>query len=89
LNHPATLDFRKRLQFALSTKDDLSVYFLHEGAQSLGDGLLADPRIRLFACPRAAESITGPGLDRVTLGGPGLLSELIERASTIYTFSPA
>ncbi|NDE85125.1 MAG: hypothetical protein EB056_03725 [Verrucomicrobia bacterium] len=69
--------------------NDLSVYCLHEGARSLADVRLKDRMIRLFACPRAAETIAGSGWEGVTLGGPGLLAELIERASTIHTFSPA
>jgi len=89
LDHPATEDFWERLNKSLLTKADLSVYFLHEGAQSLSDARLADPKIRLFACPRAAERMPRAGSDRVTLGGPGLLAELIERASTIHAFSPA
>ena len=48
-----------------------------------------DSRIRLFACPRATEKMPEAGSHRLTLGGPGLLAELIERASTIHTFSPA
>lgn len=88
-NHPATEVFWATLQRCLAMTEDLSVYCLHEGARSLADHRLADPKIRLFACPRAVEAIAEPGLDRVTLGGPGLLAELIERASSIQTFSPA
>lgn len=87
-NHLATEGFWGALQRCLAAPEDLSVYFLHEGARSLTDIRLADPKIRLFACPRAVQGITEPVSDRVTLGGPGLLAELIERASAIQTFSP-
>ncbi|NCY20998.1 hypothetical protein EBX31_03460 [bacterium] len=88
-NHPATADFWQSLQLTLSNESELSVYLLHEGARSLADARLMDSRIRLFACPRATEKMPEAGSHRLTLGGPGLLAELIERASTIHTFSPA
>ena len=88
-DHPATKDFWERLQSLFSAPDVLSVYCLHEGARSLEDSRLANQRIRLFACPRAAETMSGIGQERVTLGGPGLLAELIDRASAIQTFSPS
>lgn len=86
--HPSTTDFWGKLKNCLSVHDRISVYCLHEGAQSLADVRLKNQKIRLFACPRAAEAFGGSGWEGVTLGGPGLLAELIERASPIHPFSP-
>jgi hypothetical protein len=44
---------------------------------------------RLFCCPRAAESFAGTSANQATLGGPGLLAELIERSSAYRSFNTA
>lgn len=67
----------------------LFVYCLHEGAAALNDTRLTKSNVRLFACPRAAERFAPSAGDQVTLGGPGLLAELVDRADRIQAFSPA
>ena len=75
---------------ALTSKKDVSVYLFHEGATALQDprlpGLI-QKGLRLFCCPRAAESFGGSGANQATLGGPGLLAELFERSSTSRSFN--
>jgi hypothetical protein len=89
LGHPATVDFWDQLKEGNARNLELAVYFLHEGAQSIPDSRFTDGKTRLFACPRAVETVAESARERVTLGGPGLLAELIDRASAIHTFSPA
>lgn len=75
---------------ALASKQDVSVYFFHEGATALQDSRLAgliQKGLRLFCCPRAAENFGGSSASQATLGGPGLLAELIERSPSCRSFS--
>ena len=75
---------------ALASKQDVSSYFFHEGATALQDPRLAgliQKGLRLFCCPRAAESFGGSAASQATLGGPGLLAELIERSSSFHSFN--
>lgn len=88
-NHPSTAEFWHVCQQHLKSGCDLSVYFLHEGASSVPDSRFQNTQVRLFACPRAVESFAPFCADQVTLGGPGLLAELMERAETIQAFSPS
>jgi len=64
------------------------VYCLHEGAAALNDSRFTTLNVRFFACPRAVEKFAPSARDQVTLGGPGLLAELIERVDHIKAFSP-
>lgn len=76
----------------LASKKDVSVYLFHEGAMALQDPRLAvllPKGLRLFCCPRAAETFGGPAAVQATLGGPGLLAELIERSSAFRSFDVA
>ena len=75
---------------ALASKQDVSVYLFHEGATALQDSRLAgliQKGLRLFCCPRAAETFGGSSAGQATLGGPGLLAELIERSSSFRSFN--
>jgi len=75
---------------ALASNQDISAYLFHEGATALQDprlpGLI-QKGLRLFGCPRAAESFGGSSASQATLGGPGLLAELIERSSSFRSFN--
>ena len=84
--------FWSEISAALDSRKDVSVYFFHEGATALQDPRLVSliqKGARLFCCPRAAESFAGTAANQATLGGPGLLAELIERSSTYRSFSAA
>ena len=87
--HPSTEAFWKNLGEAVVERNDLYVYCLHEGAQSLADPRLANPNVRLFSCPRAAERFSPTPLEHLTLGGPGLLAELVDRSSSIRAYTPS
>ncbi|MEY5062906.1 MAG: hypothetical protein RLZZ112_870 [Verrucomicrobiota bacterium] len=96
LSAPATSSaaqaFWSETSAALSSKADVSVYLFHEGATALQDPRLAglvQKGLRLFCCPRAAESFAGSAANHATLGGPGLLAELIERSSAFRSFNVA
>ena len=89
---PSAEAFWSETSAALASRQDVSVYFFHEGAATLQDPRLPDliqKGARLFCCPRAAESFAGTAASQATLGGPGLLAELIERSSTYRSFSAA
>ena len=75
---------------ALTSRQDVSVYFFHEGATALQDARLASliqKGARLFCCPRAAETFGGTTSSPATLGGSGLLAELIERSAGFRSFN--
>ena len=75
---------------ALTSRQDVSVYFFHEGATALQDPRLASliqKGARLFCCPRAAETFGGTTSSPATLGGPGLLAELMERSAAFRSFN--
>ena len=87
---PAAEAFWAETSAALTSKQDVSVYLFHEGAGALKDprlSSLTQKGLRLFCCPRAAESFGGPAAHQATLGGPGLLAELIERSSAFHSFN--
>jgi hypothetical protein len=87
---PAAEAFWLETSAALVSKQDVSVYLFHEGAAALQNPRLAgliQKGARLFCCPRAAESFAGVAANQATLGGPGLLAELIERSSTFRSFN--
>ena len=89
---PSVEAFWSETSAALDSRKDVSVYFFHEGATALRDPRLVNliqKGARLFCCPRAAESFAGTAASQATLGGPGLLAELIERSSTYRSFSDA
>jgi hypothetical protein len=89
---PSAEAFWSETSAALESRKDVSVYFFHEGATALQDprlGGLIQKGARLFCCPRAAESFAGSDASRATLGGSGLLAELIERSSTYRSFDAA
>lgn len=88
-DHPSTAEFWNEYQLHFQGGHHLSVYCLHEGASSLTDSRFQSTKARLFACPRAVESFAPSASDHVTLGGPGLLAELMERADTLRAFSPS
>jgi len=76
----------------LRAGQDVSAYFFHEGGAALKDPRLAplmQKGLRLFSCPRAAETFGGPAVAQATLGGPGLLAELMERSTAFRSFNPA
>lgn len=87
-DHPSSTSFWKELQDHRGDQPALLVYCLHEGATALNDLRAATPNVRFFACPRAVEKFAPSVRDLVTLGGPGLLAELIERVDHIKAFSP-
>lgn len=75
---------------ALASKQDVSAYLFHEGASALMDPRLPDlikKGLRVFCCPRAAETFGGSSAIQATLGGPGLLAELIERSNSFHSFN--
>ena len=77
---------------ALQAGNSVSAYLFHEGAGALQDprlDVLVQKGLRLFSCPRAAEAFAAPSFLQATLGGPGLLAELIERSTAFRTFSAA
>ena len=87
---PSAEAFWSQTSAALESDQDVSVYFFHEGATALQDPRLAgliQKGLRLFCCPRAAESFGGSAASQATLGGPGLLAELIERSSSFHSFN--
>ena len=91
-NSPYAESFWSETSAALASRQDVSVYFFHEGATALQDPRLPDliqKGARLFCCPRAAESFAGAAASQATLGGPGLLAELIERSSAYRCFNTA
>lgn len=74
---------------ALQAKQNVSAYLFHEGAAGITDPRLPDllqKGLRLFSCPRAAETFGGGSRIEATLGGPGLLAELIERSTSFRSF---
>ncbi len=76
----------------LQAKQDVSAYLFHEGGAALKDsrlGPLLQQGLRLFSCPRAAETFGGAAAIHATLGGPGLLAELMERSSAFRSFDLA
>jgi len=91
-NSPSAEAFWSQTSAALASHQDVSVYFFHEGATALQDPRLAgliQKGLRVFGCPRAAESFGGSNSGQATLGGPGLLTELIERSSSLHSFNPS
>ena len=75
----------------LKARRDVSAYCFHEGGTALQDPRLASlvaQGLRLFSCPRAAETFGGGASTQATLGGPGLLAELMERAAAFRSFDP-
>ena len=89
---PSAEAFWSETSAALASRQDVSVYLFHEGATALQDPRLPDliqKGARLFCCPRAAESFAGTSANQATLGGPGLLAELIERSSAYRSFNTA
>jgi len=86
---PAAEAFWSETYSRLQAQQDVSAYLFHEGGTALKDPRLASllsQGLRLFACPRAAETFGGTAADQATLGGPGLLAELMERASAFACF---
>jgi len=74
---------------ALQAKQNVSAYLFHEGAAGLTDPRLPDllqKGLRLFSCPRAAETFGAESKIEATLGGAGLLAELIERSNSFRSF---
>ena len=74
----------------LQAKQHVSVYLFHEGGTALMDsrlGPLLQKGLRLFSCPRAAETFGGGGSAPATLGGSGLLAELMERSAAFRSFN--
>ena len=91
-NSPSAEAFWSQTSAALASHQDVSAYFFHEGATALQDPRLAgliQKGLRVFGCPRAAESFGGSNSGQATLGGPGLLTELIERSSSLHSFNPS
>jgi len=87
---PAAEAFWSETSNSLASKQHVSVYLFHEGATALKDARLAgliQKGMRLFCCPRAAEAFGGSSANQATLGGPGLLAELIERSSSFHSFT--
>lgn len=77
---------------ALASQQVVSAYLFHEGATALQDPRLAgliQKGLRLFCCPRAAQSFGGSAEHQATLGGPGLLAELIDRSASFRSFNVA
>ena len=86
---PAAEAFWSETSARLQAKQDVSAYLFHEGGTALKDPRmvsLLSRGLRLFACPRAAETFGGAAAGQATLGGPGLLAELMERASAFGSF---
>lgn len=89
---PSAASFWQETATQLSLGHSVSVYLLHEGAAALLDQRLVALRkqnLRLFACPRAIEQYGRGSEIEATLGGPGLLAELIERSHTLRSFDPS
>ncbi len=83
-------EFWKEAEFSLLQGNDVSAYFLHEGASALLDPRvpnLVSRGLRIFACPRAAERFAPKHSTSAVLGGPGLLAELLERSSICRSFN--
>ena len=75
---------------AVGRNETVSVYLFHEGASALKDPrlpALLQKGLRLFSCPRAAETYGAGSQIEATLGGPGLLAELIERSAAFRPFN--
>ncbi len=75
---------------ALASPQVVSVYLFHEGAAALKDPRLASltqKGLRVFGCPRAVETFSAGSRIEATLGGPGLLAELIDRSSVFRSFT--
>ena len=82
--------FWSETSLRLQAKQDVSAYLFHEGGTALKDprlALLLSQGLRLFSCPRAAEIFGGDPTKKATLGGPGLLAELIDRSGTLRSFN--
>ena len=89
---PSSGTFWSETASALQSGNTVSAYLFHEGATALKNprlGALVQEGLRLFSCPRAAETFGTPSSTPVTLGGPGLLAELIERSATFRSFNGA
>ncbi|NBR46786.1 MAG: hypothetical protein EBT68_06725 [Verrucomicrobia bacterium] len=89
---PAAESFWSETDTALQEELTVSAYLFHEGATALQDprlSTLLNRGLRLFSCPRAAETFGGSESPLATLGGPGLLAELIERAAAFRSFNAA
>ncbi len=89
---PAAELFWSETDAALQGEKTVSAYLFHEGGAALQDprlGILLNRGLRLFSCPRAAETFGGTESSPATLGGPGLLAELIERAGAFRSFNAA
>lgn len=83
--------FWSETSLQLRAKQDVSAYLFHEGGAALRDprlSLFLQQGLRLFSCPRAAETFGGPAAAQATLGGPGLLAELMERSTAFRSFNP-
>ncbi|NDA10301.1 MAG: hypothetical protein EBZ44_04030 [Verrucomicrobia bacterium] len=87
---PASEEFWSETASALQSGNSVLAYFFHEGATALKDPRrpdLVQKGLHLFCCPRAAETFGRSGADQATLGGPGLLAELIERSASFRSFN--
>ena len=88
---PSAESFWSETSLQLRAKQDVSAYLFHEGGAALRDprlSLFLQQGLRLFSCPRAAETFGGPAAAQATLGGPGLLAELMERSTAFRSFHP-
>ncbi|NDA10223.1 MAG: hypothetical protein EBZ07_05180 [Verrucomicrobia bacterium] len=86
---PSAESFWAETASQLQAKQDVSAYLFHEGGGALKDPRLLPLRqqgLRLFCCPRAAETFGGVAADQAILGGPGLLAELMERCAAFRSF---
>ena len=86
----AAKSFWAETAHALQGGDTVSAYLFHEGASALQDPRLSNllqRGLRLFSCPRAVETFGGSSTQEATLGGPGLLAELIDRSATFRSFN--
>ena len=86
---PSAESFWAETASQLQAKQDVSIYLFHEGATALQDprlDSLIQKGARLFACPRAAEALGGVAANQATLGGPGLLAELMEGCAAFRSF---
>jgi hypothetical protein len=87
---PSSEAFWSETSSALEAQQDVSVYLFHEGATAFRDSRLAglvQKGLRLFGCPRAVETFSAGSRIEATLGGPGLLAELIDRSSAFRSFN--
>lgn len=85
----AAENFWSETSAALQAQQSVSAYLFHEGAAGLNDPRLPEllqKGLRLFSCPRAAETFGAGSPIEATLGGPGLLAELMERCACFRSF---